>query len=268
MAGGKTLIAVVVAVFSAVFGWAEWKTWRASREALPAGATDPSRIEPGESVLVLGNPVPIVQRWRVRIAVRSTDPDRARFVFSGAAVRGQIPEAQMMADYAVQELGVPLHNVVVEDQSRTTVENVVNSAPLMADSPAIKIASNTFHARRAPNPSCRITGIGRTFGTNTGLHSSRVGTTARGAGGLRGLPGSSCTLGSPGLGVATVLSPTVEGRPIGAFASCSMTASLARLLIRWPLGFRGMWPSGETREIRRFCHGGTGQILRTDCGLL
>ena len=149
MAGGKTLIAVVVAVFSAVFGWAEWKTWRASREALPAGATDPSRIEPGESVLVLGNPVPIVQRWRVRIAVRSTDPDRARFVFSGAAVRGQIPEAQMMADYAVQELAVPLHNVVVEDQSRTTVENVVNSAPLMADSPAIKIASNTFHARRA-----------------------------------------------------------------------------------------------------------------------
>jgi uncharacterized SAM-binding protein YcdF (DUF218 family) len=148
MAGGKTLIAVVVAVFSAVFGWAEWKTWRASREALPAGATDPSRIEPGESVLVLGNPVPIVQRWRVRIAVRSTDPDRARFVFSGA-VRGQIPEAQMMADYAVQELAVPLHNVVVEDQSRTTVENVVNSAPLMADSPAIKIASNTFHARRA-----------------------------------------------------------------------------------------------------------------------
>jgi uncharacterized SAM-binding protein YcdF (DUF218 family) len=149
MAGGKTLIAVVVGLLGVVFGWTEWKTWRASREALPAGATDPSRIEPGESVLVLGNPVPIVQRWRVRIAVRSTDPDRARFVFSGAAVRGQIPEAQMMADYAVQKLGVPLHNVVVEDQSRTTVENVVNSAPLMADSPAIKIASNTFHARRA-----------------------------------------------------------------------------------------------------------------------
>ena len=55
----------------------------------------------------------------------------------------------MMADYAVQTLHVPAYNVVVEDQSRTTVENVVNSAPLMADSPAIKIASNTFHARRA-----------------------------------------------------------------------------------------------------------------------
>ena len=54
----------------------------------------------------------------------------------------------MMADYAVVVLGVPAENVVLEDQSRTTVENVGNAAPLM-DGPAIKIASDTFHARRA-----------------------------------------------------------------------------------------------------------------------
>jgi uncharacterized SAM-binding protein YcdF (DUF218 family) len=149
MTGRRTWLAIVAAVFGVVFGWAEWRTWRASREALPAGATDPARIEPGESVLVLGCPLPILHRWRVRIAVRSTDPNRARFVFSGGAVRSQLAEARMMADYAVQELGVPVGNVVVEDQSRTTVENVANSAPLMADSPVIKIASNTFHARRA-----------------------------------------------------------------------------------------------------------------------
>jgi uncharacterized SAM-binding protein YcdF (DUF218 family) len=138
-----------IAALAAVFGWAEWRTWRASREALPAQATDPARIEPGESVLVLGCPLPILQRWRVRIAVRSTNPNRARFVFSGGAVHGPVPEARMMADYAIRKLGVPVHAVVVEDQSRTTVENIANSAPLMADSPAIKIASNTFHARRA-----------------------------------------------------------------------------------------------------------------------
>src|SRR5205807_8281377 len=92
---------------------------------------------------------PILHRWRVRIAVRSTDPHRARFVFSGGAVRSQVAEARMMADYAVNELGVPVRNVVIEDQSRTTIENVANSAPLMEDSPVIKIASNTFHARRA-----------------------------------------------------------------------------------------------------------------------
>jgi uncharacterized SAM-binding protein YcdF (DUF218 family) len=149
MTGRRTWIAVVAAVLGAVFGWAEWRTWRASREALPAGATDPAHIEPGESVLVLGCPQPLLHRWRVRIAVRSTDPHRARFVFSGGAVRGHVPEARMMADYAIHQLGVPVRNVVVEDQSRTTIENVANSTPLLADSPAIKIASNTFHARRA-----------------------------------------------------------------------------------------------------------------------
>lgn len=138
-----------MAVLSAVFGWAEWTTWKVSRDDLPAGATDPRRIVPGESVLVLGCPLPILQRWRVRIAVRSTDPESARFVFSGGAVPGQIPEAQMMADHAVRQHGVPARNIAVEDHSRTTVENIANSAPLLADSLAIKIASNTFHARRA-----------------------------------------------------------------------------------------------------------------------
>jgi uncharacterized SAM-binding protein YcdF (DUF218 family) len=140
---------LTVAVVGAVLAGAEWATWRASRAFLEQGATDSRRIVDGESVLVLGCPQPALHQWRVRIAVRSTDPHRARFVFSGGAVRTQVPEARMMADYAVQQLGVPAENVVVEDQSRTTVENIVNSAPLMLDSPAIKIASEPFHARRA-----------------------------------------------------------------------------------------------------------------------
>jgi len=142
-------VAIVLAAVSAVLGLAEWVTWEASRQVLPAGAGEAGRIEPGESVLVLGCPLPPLQRWRVRIATRSTEPTRARFVFSGGAVKTRIPEAQMMADYAVHELRVPVHNVVVEDQSTSTFENIVNSAPLMVDSPAIKIASNTMHALRA-----------------------------------------------------------------------------------------------------------------------
>jgi hypothetical protein len=116
---------------------------------LPPGATDPSQVIAGECVLVLGNPFPVLHRWRVRIAVRSTDPHRARFIFSGGAVRTPVSEAQIMADYAVGSMGVPAANIVLEDQSRTTVENILNSVPLMARSPAIKIASDTFHARRA-----------------------------------------------------------------------------------------------------------------------
>lgn len=138
-----------IAAGGVVFGWAEWQAWRASRQALPPGATDAGQIVAGEAVLVLGCPPPLAQRWRVRIAVRSTDPDHARFVFSGAAVRGRSSEAQMMAGYAVGSLGVPPHNVVVEDRSTTTIENIDNARQLLSDSPAIKIASSPFHARRA-----------------------------------------------------------------------------------------------------------------------
>jgi hypothetical protein len=126
----------------------EWATWRASREAIPADRRDSRRIEPGEAVVVLGFPAPVLHRWRVRIAVRSTDPATARFVFTGAPKWGPRSEAQMMADYAVRVLGVPGDNVVVEEGATTTVENIANSIPLIDDAPAIKIASDTFHARR------------------------------------------------------------------------------------------------------------------------
>ncbi|MCV7284510.1 YdcF family protein [Mycolicibacterium wolinskyi] len=136
-------------VVGTALAWCEWLTWRASREDLPAEGLDPGRVEDGEVILVLGCPRPALHRWRVRIAVRSTDAARARFIFSGGAVRSELSEAQMMANYAVVTLGVPATNIALEDQSRTTVENITNSIPMMADSPAVKIASNTFHARRA-----------------------------------------------------------------------------------------------------------------------
>lgn len=132
-----------------LLGWTEWTTWRASRAFLPSTASDPSAVVDGECVLVLGNPSPRVQRWRVRIAVRSTDPRRATFVLSGGAVRTAISEAEMMADYAVRAAGVPPANIIIENQSRTTIENIANSLELMTGSPAIKIASDTLHARRA-----------------------------------------------------------------------------------------------------------------------
>ncbi|MHA3023042.1 YdcF family protein [Mycobacterium sp. BMJ-28] len=143
--GFATRTSALVAL-AGVFGWAEWVTWRAARD-LTRGSGAPAT--PGETVLVLGCPITALWRWRVRIAVRSTDPSVARFIFSGGAVRTPESEAAMMAAYAVRRLGVPAANVVLEDRSRNTVQNVLNSIPLMAQSPAIKIASNTFHARRA-----------------------------------------------------------------------------------------------------------------------
>ncbi|MDQ4503808.1 YdcF family protein [Sinomonas sp. ASV322] len=91
----------------------------------------------------------LVQRWRVRIAIRSTDPNTARFVFTGGITRGETSEAMMMAEHAIQAFGVPRHRIVLEERARTTWENIALSLPLIGDAPAIKIASNTFHARRA-----------------------------------------------------------------------------------------------------------------------
>jgi uncharacterized SAM-binding protein YcdF (DUF218 family) len=142
-------IGVTTVAVGAALAWCEWRTWLASREALPVDGVDPGRVQDGEAILVLGCPLPVLHRWRVRIAVRSTDPSHARFVFSGGAARSELSEAQMMANYAVVSLGVPAANIVLEDQARSTAENITNSMPLLADAPAIKIASNTFHARRA-----------------------------------------------------------------------------------------------------------------------
>ena len=140
---------VTVGTAAVVLGLAEWATWFASRVTLPSGGTDADRIEAGETVLVLGCPLGPLYRWRVRIAVRSTDPAVARFVFSGGAVRTRVAEARMMADYAVRVLRLPPDNVVVEDRSTTTEENIANSVPFLTEAPVIKIASNTFHALRA-----------------------------------------------------------------------------------------------------------------------
>ena len=54
-----------------------------------------------------------------------------------------------MADYAVNALGAPRENVVLEECARTTWENIAYAIPLIEQAPSIKIASNTFHARRA-----------------------------------------------------------------------------------------------------------------------
>jgi len=145
----------VLVVAAATLAWAEWVTWRGSREAIPDDRLDPRAIGPDEIVLVLGCPankrgtVSVLQRWRTRIAVRSTDVHDARLVFTGGATRGGLSEARLMADYAVQVLGVPERCIVLEERAMTTWDNVAFALPVLKTAGTIKVASNTFHARRA-----------------------------------------------------------------------------------------------------------------------
>ncbi len=128
--------------------WGEWVNWRASRTLVgpDRGGT--------EVIICLGfrnrdprraNPI---NRWRVRAALRSIDPaaPRTTVIFSGGSgFVGATSEAEPMARYAREELG---HGgeIVLEDQSRSTWQNVELSLPLIGDPDRIKIVSNPLHA--------------------------------------------------------------------------------------------------------------------------
>lgn len=116
-----------------------------------------------EAVIVLGFPprhdgrTNAVQRWRCRIAVRSLDPGRSSvLIMTGAATRGRRSEAEVMADYARDMLGVPAQQIMLEEQARSTWDNIKYSLPLAEPFTAIKIASDPFHARKAHRYVARI----------------------------------------------------------------------------------------------------------------
>jgi hypothetical protein len=109
-----------------------------------------------EAIIVLGFPprrdgrANAVQRWRCRIAVRSRDPGRSSvLIMTGAATRGPRSEAEVMADHARDVLGVPAQQIMLEEQARSTWDNIKYSLPLAEQFSAIKIASDPFHVRRA-----------------------------------------------------------------------------------------------------------------------
>jgi uncharacterized SAM-binding protein YcdF (DUF218 family) len=143
----KRTVGVIVAGV-VLAAWGEWANWRASRSELGSDAN------PGpEAVVVLGfrnrnpNRINALNRWRVRAALRSIDGSDATLVFCGGGnPRGGAPEGPLMAGYA-EERGHSA-NVIVEDRSRTTWENIENAIPLIKDASRIKVVSNPLHAQK------------------------------------------------------------------------------------------------------------------------
>jgi uncharacterized SAM-binding protein YcdF (DUF218 family) len=129
-----------------VLAWAEVVHWRAVRSL-----TRPDHGNGTEAVVVLGyrNPdsdrINWLNRWRVRAGLRSIDRGAAktRLVLSGGPY-----EAQLMARYATEQRGYT-GDVVVEDVSRTTWENVEQVIPFVEDAERIKFVSNPLHAQKA-----------------------------------------------------------------------------------------------------------------------
>jgi uncharacterized SAM-binding protein YcdF (DUF218 family) len=147
----RALVAGAVASGLAIL-WGEIVHSRASRSLVGADRGG------SEAIVVLGyrNPDPLranwLNRWRVRAALRSIDPrsTESRIVFCGTTrtARGAVSEAALMAAYAVEQRGYR-GPVVLEEESRTTWENVAHAIPLVEDADRIKIVSNPLHAEKA-----------------------------------------------------------------------------------------------------------------------
>lgn len=112
-------------------------------------------IEVGtEAILVLGCPsrddgsLHPLQRWRCDIAARTMNPRVGRVVFTGRTGDREASEAAVMAESA-RSLGIPDRVVVLEEEARSTWENLHYSAQLVEEFDVVRIVSDPMHGWRA-----------------------------------------------------------------------------------------------------------------------
>ncbi|AHH17381.1 hypothetical protein NONO_c25890 [Nocardia nova SH22a] len=152
--GAAGFVVGSAAAFAAVVLAAERVHKRASGRLL--GPVRAPRLDGTDVVVVLGYPAAsdggttALQRWRCRIGARSLRPDRdGLLVFTGGAVHGPWVEAEVMAAYARDRLGVPADRIRIEPHAESTWQNIEFTTPLLENADRIIIASDPMHAARA-----------------------------------------------------------------------------------------------------------------------
>jgi vancomycin permeability regulator SanA len=112
-------------------------------------------------VLVLGYPSKSdgapdpIQELRVAAGVKAyRNNSCSQIVFSGAAVKNQMVEAETMAKLA-RSSGVKSDRMLIETQAQNTWENVKLSTPFLEKYDSILIASDSLHAQRGRRYLCK-----------------------------------------------------------------------------------------------------------------
>jgi uncharacterized SAM-binding protein YcdF (DUF218 family) len=101
-----------------------------------------------------GTPDP-VQELRVAAGVQAYRHNScSQIVFSGAAVKNQIVEAETMAKLASRS-GMQSNRILMETQARNTWENIKRSMPFLEKYDSILIASDSLHAQRGRRYLCK-----------------------------------------------------------------------------------------------------------------
>ncbi|MFK4790244.1 YdcF family protein [Microbacterium sp. ZW T5_56] len=149
MGWGRKLTAASVLIAVAALGWGQNEAWRATRHNL-------GRAQQGSrSVVVVlgfgnrGDRANAINRWRVRAGLRTLRamPVPRVLIVSGGRVHSDIPEATILAVEARRQ---GWRGAIIEDpDSRSTVENIAFTTPLLRADDLISIVSDPVHAVRA-----------------------------------------------------------------------------------------------------------------------
>jgi uncharacterized SAM-binding protein YcdF (DUF218 family) len=125
-----------------------------ARRLAPRGNTSQAQFDAivvlGDSADADGNPTP-TELARVTEAVRAYERgEAAHLIFTGAAVKNQYVEAQVMARTAEAQ-GIPAPAVMVEPEARDTIENACYAVRLMKAHGwgSAEVVTSAWHVERA-----------------------------------------------------------------------------------------------------------------------
>lgn len=94
-------------------------------------------------------PSPVL-RWRLdrSIAYLEENPQTKVILSGGQGSNEPVSEAEGMRDY-LRKNGIAEERMILEDQSKTTKENLLNSKHLIGENQSVGIVTNNFHVYRA-----------------------------------------------------------------------------------------------------------------------